>query len=71
MAIYRNYYVNNTAQPTGEHEVHHDECAYFSSIKSKQFVGAYSTCTEAVTKARLFYTNVDGCKYCSPTCHKR
>lgn len=71
MAVHRNYYVNDQAQPTGEHEVHHSECSFLPSAKNMRFVGAYTSAREAVSKARLHYVNVDGCKHCIPDCHTR
>ena len=64
-----NYYVNNKAQNTGEHEVHKEGCQYFPSDRA--YLGSFSTCQEAVQKARTIYSNVDGCFYCSPACHKK
>lgn len=71
MSLYKNYYVNNTAQPTGEHEVHADDCFYLHTIKSKQSLGPCVTSGDAILKARVFYDNVDGCKFCSPAYHTR
>ena len=63
------YYVNTTAQRTGEHEVHKRGCRYFPvSFKS---LGAFATCHQAVQAARTFYDNVDGCATCSPLCHTK
>ena len=63
------YYVNNNAQPTGEHEVHKESCQYLPTNRTD--LGYCSDCTEAVRKARQIYSNVDGCYYCSYPCHKR
>lgn len=64
-----NYYVNDNAQPTGEHEVHKEGCRYFPS--NRTYLGAFVNCRDAVAKARTKYSNVDGCATCSPACHAR
>lgn len=63
------YCVNNEAQPTGEHEVHKEGCYYFPSNRTD--LGYCSNCHEAVLKAKQVYSNVDGCYYCSNSCHTR
>jgi hypothetical protein len=63
------YYVNKEAQSTGEHEVHKKGCQYFPSRHI--YLGIFSSCQGAVKKAKEQYTNVDGCAYCSPSCHTR
>ncbi|HDZ8839990.1 TPA: hypothetical protein RUW99_003657 [Aeromonas veronii] len=71
MAQFQNYYVNNNSQPTGEHEVHTDSCRFFDQIRSKQYLGTFVTCAEALRAARNYYANVDGCQHCAPACHHR
>lgn len=63
------YYLNDQAQPTGEHEVHKEGCAYFPNDRT--YLGYFSSCRDAVTKARAVYPNVDGCYSCSRECHSR
>lgn len=64
-----NYYVNNTAQKNGDHEVHIDDCQYFKSIVSKKYLGKFSNCKSAVTEAKKTYSQSNGCKTCCPDCH--
>jgi hypothetical protein len=64
-----NYYVNNDAQSTGEHEVHKDGCSYMP--RNKTYLGLYTNCAAAVQKARTVFSNVDGCYYCCNACHTR
>ncbi|WP_373033336.1 hypothetical protein [Sulfurovum sp.] len=64
-----NYYVNNNAQPTGEHEVHHEDCRFLPTQRTH--LGYFASCNQAMTAAIRFYRNVDGCKFCSPACHTR
>lgn len=63
------YYVNDTTQATGEHEVHKEGCNYFPSNRS--YLGYYSSCHEAIKRAKEKYSNVDGCYTCSRPCHTR
>lgn len=65
------YYVNKNAQPTGEHEVHKEGCAYLPSVVNRTYLGSFSTCQEAIQKARTFYSNVDGCYFCCRACNTR
>lgn len=66
-----NYYVNNNAQTTGEHEVHQEGCEYLQIAVSKKFLGFFIRCSDAIKEAKKYYSNVDGCKYCSSECHKK
>jgi hypothetical protein len=66
----KNYYVNNTAQSSGDHEVHTDECQYFKSIVSSKLLGSFSSCKPAVEEAKKTYPKSDGCKTCCNECHK-
>ena len=66
----KNYYVNNTAQSNGDHEVHTDDCPYFKSIISKKYLGLFSNCKSAVDESKKTYPKSDGCAYCCPDCHK-
>lgn len=63
-----NYYVNNKAQAnSGDHEVHKDSCAKLPSDRT--YLGNFTSCTEAVRKAKEIYAKSDGCSWCSGECH--
>ena len=64
------YYVNDHAQPTGEHEVHKQGCSFMPHPTNRTYLGWHSNCQQAVNKAREIYRNVDGCYYCT-SCHTR
>lgn len=66
-----NYYVNKNAQPTGEHEVHNSSCSYLPDVDNRIYLGNFSNCKDAVHEAKKYYTNVDGCYYCSRDCHTK
>lgn len=65
------YYVNKTAQPTGEHEVHKEGCTYLPSINNRIYLGDFISCKNAVEAAKLYFSNVDGCYTCSRDCHTK
>jgi hypothetical protein len=63
------YYVNDTAQRNGDHEVHKSTCNWLLQAIRKTDLGHHSTCASAVQAARRIHTQVNGCAYCSPQCH--
>ncbi len=63
------YYVNKNAQPNGDHEVHHIVCSRMPVAPNAQYLGDFTTCREAVARARGLYLQSNGCCYCSPDCH--
>ena len=63
------YCVNKEAQQNGDHEVHTYECSYLPSEDNRLYLGSFSTCQEAVLEARKYYSQVNGCYYCSNPCH--
>lgn len=65
----KKYYVNRHVQSNGDHEVHDETCLYLSRIVSKLDLGEFYSCEGAVMAAKRHYLQVDGCYYCSPTCH--
>ena len=65
----KNYYVNNTAQLSADHEVHTDDCRYFNSIVSKKYLGQFSSCKPAVVEAKKTYSKSNGCRTCCNDCH--
>lgn len=70
--MYKDYYVNriSTGNPNYNHEVHEKGCQWLPSEANRDYLGQYSSCTEAIKKAKEKYTNVDGCATCCPSCHK-
>lgn len=65
------YYVNDNAQPSGEHEVHTTGCVWLEKIKNKTYLGLHQNCSTAVQAAARHYSNVDGCATCCSACHKK
>ena len=64
------YYVNKNAQSNGDHEVHREDCSYLPDVSNRIYLGDYSSCQPAVSKAKEYYRDVDGCYYCCKACHK-
>lgn len=67
------YCVNRNPQLTGENEVHNLDvyCPRPPATHNQLQLGYFSSCFEALKKAKEYYSNVDGCAYCAPECHKR
>lgn len=63
------YYVNDNAQPNGDHEVHVSGCYWCSIITSKTYLGDHFSCPGAVSKAKTIYWQSNGCAHCSPACN--
>lgn len=63
------YYVNDNAQPNGDHEVHLSHCSWLAMARSKSDLGFYANCRDAVAAARRTYRQSNGCAYCVPECH--
>ena len=63
------YYVNMNAQANGDHEVHEAGCAWLPKPENRIYLGDYLLCATAVSKAREYYSQVNGCYFCSRACH--
>lgn len=64
------FYLNNNAQSNGDHEVHRRNCSYFPQ-SNYEFLGQFSDCKDAVRVAIAKYPlkKINGCYYCSRSCH--
>ena len=65
----KHYYVNDNAQPNGDHEVHEDGCSWLDLAISKSHLGLFETCHPAVEVAKEKYPQSNGCAHCSSACH--
>ncbi len=63
------YYVNKNQQTNGDHEVHKEDCTRLPNRENRIDLGNHSSCQSAVSKAKEYYTQVNGCYYCSNPCH--
>ena len=67
----RKYYVNNSAQSNGDHEVHEEHCAFLKLAVDVKFLGLFENGIQAVAYAKKLYSRADGCFYCCKEAHKR
>lgn len=65
----KNFYVNDHAQNSGEHEVHQDGCSHLPKLENRTYLGVFDNCADALTEASHIYSSVDGCYYCCNPCH--
>lgn len=63
------YYVSKNAQSNGDHEVHEKDCRSLPDPGNRAYLGIFSSCHAALSAARLRYSRVDGCCFCSRECH--
>ncbi|KAB2967374.1 MAG: hypothetical protein F9K15_13405 [Zoogloea sp.] len=64
------YYVNKNAQPNSkDHEVHKEGCTWMPESQNRIYLGDFSNCRDAVKKAKQFFSDTNGCYYCSNECH--
>ena len=64
------YFVNMTAQPNGDHEVHKEGCYWLSLALDTKELGLFTDCHAAVVKAMDYYpSSANGCGSCSKKCH--
>ncbi len=67
----RKYYVNNSAQSNGDHEVHEEHCAFLKLAVDVKFLGLFENGIQAVAYAKKLYSRADGCFYCCKEAHNR
>lgn len=63
------YYVNKNAQSNGDHEVHEEGCSHMPLLENRIDLGVHLNCYSAVIAAKVYYSQADGCYYCSEECH--
>jgi len=63
------YFVNRNAQPSGDHEVHRQNCRYRPAARNRIDLGEHASCHGALRAARRHFERSDGCAHCSPACH--
>ena len=67
------YYVNDNAQPNGDHEVHRSDgypaCPTPAAPHNQHALGWHQSCQGAVAQARREGYNANGCANCSLECH--
>lgn len=63
------YYVNKNEQANGDHEVHRTGCEWMPDDENRIYLGDFSNCYAAVSEAKKYYHQSNGCYYCSNECH--
>jgi len=63
------YYVHTLVDENGDHEVHKEGCDKMPNIENRTYLGIFSSCREAVKKAKEIYPRSNGCYWCSRECH--
>ena len=63
------YYVNRNSQSNGDHEVHKADCYRLPNPENRISLGDHSSCQSAVREAKKYYSQSNGCYYCSSACH--
>ncbi len=58
------YYLNETAKPSGEHELHTSNCQSLPYAINRIYLGVFHNCQEAIVKAKQEYDNVIICPLC-------
>lgn len=66
-----NYYVNKNVQANGDHEVHQGDCSFLPDRDNRIYLGDFSYCNSAVTEAKKYFRQVNGCYYCASPCHTK
>jgi hypothetical protein len=68
-----NFIVNQNPQANGDHEVHNTTtgCTYMPKQENCISLGTFSSCHEAVASAKVRWpqARINGCYYCSYSCH--
>ncbi|WP_276168193.1 hypothetical protein [Zobellia alginiliquefaciens] len=58
------YYVNNTPQSNGDHDVHTEDCFSLAFTLSKTDLGHHATYDLALTKAQKTFKRANPCPRC-------
>lgn len=69
----KTYYLNKNQQSNGDYEVHESSCNYLPLQENRVYLGEFYTCNDAVVEAKrrfpTYKNNINGCYYCSKSCH--
>lgn len=65
----KQYCVNRHPESNGDHEVHNLSCERLPKPENRQDLGSYETCSEAVRIAMRYFSQSNGCYYCSRDCN--
>lgn len=65
----KSYYLDSKPEKKGVHIVHKEDCHRLPFVAEKLFLGDFLNCYEAVKEAGNNFKGVNGCIYCSASCH--
>lgn len=65
------YLVSKNAMANGDHEVHAAGCSFMPDAENQLYLGEFSSCAPAISKAKEIYPQSNGCHYCVPECATR
>lgn len=64
------YYLNRNQQPSGDYEVHMQECSHGAHPQNQIGLGWFASAIPAVQEAKRrfpgYADTINGCAYCSP-----
>lgn len=67
------FILNKKQQANGDHDVHNKTtgCSHMPALSNQIDLGEHLSSHSAVLEAKRRYPNarIDGCAYCSPSCH--
>ena len=63
------YFVTDSAQPNGVHEVHRAGCDWLPNPENRTPLGDHAICRTAVAAAGRVYPGANGCHHRSRDCH--
>lgn len=64
------YFINNSAQYNGDHEVHVEGCRRLAMAQDVAYLGEFESASDALAVAKIRYAKADGCFYCCNSVHK-
>lgn len=65
------YYVDREEVPSGDHEVHREDCRVLPSKARLEPLGEFFFCSSAVKEARKHFTQINCCETCLEFHHER
>jgi len=63
------YYLRSHPQPNCDYEVHCEGCSFMPKAENRTYLGTFGNCRQAISAAKVYHTQVDGCRYCCYECH--
>ena len=66
----KKYFINNSAQYNGDHEVHVEGCKWLSMAQDVAYLGEFESVSDALVVAKMLYDKADGCFFCCYSAHE-